>query len=177
MNPFASITSTLITAGILLALLSGGAIVFGAHERAIGAAGVQAKWDLAKAHQTTLALKASESARGTEHQQATDFAGIEAGYLQATAHAYPSISTDLPAALAAGTVQLRNDCPATDRSGVPEATARSRAADAAATQALADRVATAIEAVQIGDAADARERQLAAQVTALQALLRAERAQ
>jgi hypothetical protein len=58
---------------------------------------------------------------------------------------------------------------------VSEASARSRAADAASTQALTDRVTAAIEIVSIGDAADARERQLSAQIVALQEVLKAER--
>jgi len=172
---FASLTAKLIALAAALALLTGVMLWFGAHERAIGAAGVQAKWDAAKASQTVLAVNASESARATENRQIQDFAGIASGYLQATIHAYPSLADALPAAVAAGTVQLRDDCPATPGRGVPEGTARSRAADAAATQALADRVQAAISAVRAGDEADARERQLSAQVIGLQGVLAAER--
>lgn len=172
---FAKSGTKLIGAGVLLTALAAAVIWFGAHERHLGAAGVQAKWDLANAQQTQLALKSSESARATEYAQAQAFAGIESTYLQTTAHVYPSIVDSLPAAVAAGTVRLRNDCPATGASAVPSATARARAADAAATQALADRTAAAIAAVRAGQQADARERQLGAQVIALQSLLNAER--
>lgn len=126
-----------------------------------------------EAAQAVTAGQAVASARAIEHQQTTDFAGIGADYLQATTHDYPSIADTLPAAVAAGTVRLRDDCPASR--DVSAASARSRAADAAATQALADRVEAAVAAVRTGDEADARERQLGAQVTALQAVLRAER--
>jgi hypothetical protein len=163
----------LAAAGVLL----GGIVWLGAHERSIGAARVQAKWDKEIASQAQKAAAASEDARKTEGQQVHDFAGIETGYLKATTHEYPSIADALPAAVTAGTVQLRHACPPPDRGSLPEATARSRAADASATQALADRTSAAITAVRIGDAADARERQLRAQVIALQAINRAERAQ
>jgi len=171
----ATIESKLIAAAVLLLALATAVIWFAGHERSIGAAGVQAKWDAAKASQSVLAVNASESARATENRQVNDFAGIASGYLQATTHAYPSLADALPAAVAGGIVQLRDDCPATPGRGVPEATARSRAADAAATQALADRVQAAIAAVRAGDEADARERQLGAQVIGLQDVLAAER--
>jgi len=161
----------------LLLMLIGGAWVDGdVHGHKTGAAGVQAKWDRAAAAQTVAAVTASESARVTENRQANDFAGIAASYLQANNHAYPSIADTLPAAVAGGTIKLRNDCPAAAAGGgLSEAAARSRAADAAATQALSDRVAAAVEIVRIGDAADARERQLDAQVIGLQDVLTAER--
>jgi len=161
-----------IAAIVLVTLILLGLFLWGHH---VGAASVRAKWDAANASQSVAAVKASESARATENRQSNDFAGIASGYLQATTHAYPSLADALPAAVAAGAVQLRDHCPAVGSSGVPEATARSRAADAAATQALVDRVAAAIRIVRIGDAADARERQLGAQVIGLQAVLAAER--
>jgi hypothetical protein len=136
---------------------------------------VQAKWDVANAKQSIIAVKASEAARAIENHQANDFTGIATNYLQATNHAYPSLADALPAAVSFGTVQLRDHCPAARSVGVSEAAARSRAADAAATQALTDRVTAAIEIVSIGDAADARERQLSAQIVALQEVLKAER--
>lgn len=172
---FASIEAKLIAAAVLLIVMASAVAWFGAHERSIGAAGVQAKWDAANASHAVAATAASEAARATENRQTQDFAGIASGYLQATTHAYPSLADALPAAVAAGAVQLRDHCPAAAGAGVPEATARSRAADAAATQALADRVQAAIAAVRAGDEADARERQLGAQVIGLQAVLAAER--
>lgn len=165
----------LIAAAVIVLAIVVAIFWFGAHERGIGASRVQAKWDATNAAQTVAAVKASETARTTENRQANDFAGIASGYLQATTHAYPSLADALPAAVAAGTVRLQNDCPAAIGRGVSDATARSRAADAAATQALADRVQAAIAAVRAGDAADARERQLDAQVIGLQGVLTAER--
>jgi hypothetical protein len=172
---FASIEAKLIAAAVLLLAMVSAVIWFGAHERGIGAAGVQTKWDAANATQTVVAVKASETARATENRQANDFAGIASGYLQATTHAYPSLADALPASVAAGTMRLRDTCRAPGSSGMSEAAAHSRVLDAASTQALADRVAAAIEIVRIGDAGDARELRLGAQVTALQALLVAER--
>lgn len=168
-----------IYVGIALAvLLALGFWGYGHTRYNAGEAVVQAKWDKANASQNVTAVKASETARAAENSQATDFAGIANTYLQATTHAYPSIADALPAAVDAGTVRLRHDCPAAAAAGGGRAaaTAGSRAADAARTQALADRVQAAIAAVRAGDEADTRERLLGAQVTALQALLSAERA-
>jgi len=169
-----SLSVKLGIAGLLLVALAGCLTWFARHERAIGAAAVQARWDVATAEQAAAALRASESARAVERRQSATFAGIATGYLQATAHAPTPF--DLPAALAAGTLRLRNDCPAPRAAGdVPATTARARAADAAAAAAATQRLADSVAAVRAGDAADARERQLSAQVTALQAILRAER--
>jgi len=156
----------------IVAALLAGLFAWGHH---VGTVSVQDKWDAAKGVQATAAVAASEAARTTERGQVQAFAGITTTYLQATTHAYPSIADTLPAAVAAGAVRLRNDCPAAGSGGVSSSTAGARAADAAATQALADRVSAGIAAVRAGDAADARERQLGAQVTALQAILSAER--
>lgn len=157
-----------------IAALLGGMALFGAHERGIGAAKVQAKWDLATAKQNVVTVEASEKARVTEQKQVTSFTGIEAGYLQATTH--EPTPFDLPAALAAGTLKLRNDCTAPDPRRVSRAASRSRELDAAATEAISKRVEAASTVVRVGHASDARERQLSAQVTALQSLLNAERA-
>jgi len=70
-------------------------------------------------------------------------------------------------------VRLRDDCPASG--DVPAAAARARGVDVAAAAAATQRLATAVAAVRAGDEADARERQLGAQVIALQAIVRAER--
>ncbi|QEE24512.1 hypothetical protein CS053_08710 [Rhodanobacter glycinis] len=173
---FGTLTAKLITWGVVGVLITAGLLYFHHSAYLKGEAHVQAQWDAIKASQAAVAIAASEKARSTEQAQANDFAGISSNFLQATTHAYPSIADALPAAVAAGTVRLRNDCPASPAgSGVSQATARSRAADAAATQALSDRVATAVEIVRIGDAADARERQLDAQVIGLQDILKAER--
>jgi len=172
---FATLYAKLLAAGLVLVAIAIALIWFGAHERGIGASGVQVKWDAANASQTVVAVKASETARTTENNQANDFAGIASGYLQATTHAYPSLADALPDTVGAGAMQLRNDCPATPGRGVPEGTARSHAADAAATQALADRVQAAIAAVRAGDEADRQNAQLRAQVIGLQAVLVTER--
>lgn len=156
----------------LILLLFLGLFMWGHH---VGAAAVQAKWDLATAQQTQLALKSSESARATEHTQAQAFAGIESTYLQISSHVYPSIADSLPAAVAAGTVRLRNACPAAGSSDVPSTATRARELDAAATQALADRTQAAIFAVSAGDAADKREADFRALIVSLRALLSAER--
>lgn len=172
----ASIEAKMIAFAALSMLVIGGAWYYGHTRYEAGAAAVQAKWDAAKATQAAAAITASETARAIENRQANDFAGIASGYLQATTHAYPSIADALPAAVAAGAVQLRNDCPAASAGGgMSEAAARSRAADAAATQALADRTRAAIAAVRIGDAADKREADFRALILAQRALLTAER--
>lgn len=167
-----SIYAKLAVLAVVLALL----IVLFLWGHHVGRADVQSKWDVAKAAQSVAAVVASEAARATENRQSSDFSGIENTYLQATTHAYPSIADALPAAVGAGALRLRNDCPAGGGADVSAVTASARAADAAATAALAQRVADSIAAVRAGDAADDRERQLGAQVTALQAVLRAERA-
>lgn len=144
-----------------------------------GEAHVQAQWDAKKASQLVVAVTASEAARSTEYKQAGDFTAIATDYLQATTHAYPTLGATLPAAVSAGTFQLRDVCPKADRpassASMPEATARSRIADAAATQALADRVKNSIAAVRAGDEADARERQYRALIISLRGILNAER--
>lgn len=157
------------------ALLLAGAAWAAHHERDVGRAQVQAKWDLSVAQQNRVAVAASEKARTTEHQQATDIANAATNYVEVLTHAQPTLSAAIPAAVAAGTLKLRNDCPAPDRRSLSETTARSRLADAAATEALAKRVEAAAVVIRVGDTSDARERQLSAQVTALQAVLRAER--
>lgn len=170
------ILSSLQKFGILAlcAILYTGAVTGIAYRK--GEAHTQAKWNAALAKQEVVAVKASEKARATEQQQSAAFAGAASTYLQATAHAPPSIAGTLPAALAAGTLKLRDDD--APRRIVSDATARSRAADAAATEALAQRAqaeARGIRIVAIGDVCDAREQQLDAQIVALQSVLRAER--
>lgn len=159
--------------GALVTLLLLAAVAFAHHERGIGAAKVQAQWDAATAAQAKLAVAASETARATEHQQTSDFSAIESNYLKAATHVDPAF--DLSAAVAGGTLRLRDDCPAPDRRSVPQAAARSRGADAAAAEAIAKRVQAASTVVRVGNTADAREQQLREQVIALQAVLRAER--
>lgn len=161
-----------------VAILLAGIVWFGAHERAIGAAGVQAKWDKATAAQSLLATAASESARTVERNHATYFADIDKTYLETTTHEYPTIAAGLPAAIAAHTLKLRDNCTTLPSRDVSRATTSSRELDEAYTSALSKRAeaeARAIRIVGIGDEADSRERVLGAQVTALQDVLRAER--
>jgi hypothetical protein len=169
----ATLYAKLIGAALLLVALA--SLCLWCHHA--GARSVQAQWDAAKAAQAVAAVKASEAARTTEQDQSNAFAGAAADYLKVTDHAYPSLADAIPAAATAGTLQLRDDCPAVPAGGVPEAAARSRAAHAAAAAAATQRLADSVAAVRAGDAADARERELAAQVMALQTVLAAERRQ
>jgi hypothetical protein len=172
----AGLYAKLIVLAAVVLLLAGAGFYLHHAGAVSGAARVQAQWDAAKAVQAIQASKASEVARKTETGQSAAFAGISSTYLQATAHDFPTVADPLAAGLAAGTVRLRDRCPAAPASGgVSDATARSRAADAAATAALGQRTADAIAAVRIADAADRREAGFRAQIVALRALLTAER--
>ena len=153
-------------------LFGAAAFLYGMH---VGAVHKQEKWDAANARQTLVVLAQATATKAHDDKQAVTFNQIDRNYLEANAHEYPSLAPGLPAALAGGTLQLRDACPAPDPGRVSAATARSRAADAAATQALADRVKDSIAAVQAGDEADARERELDNRINALQAVLTAER--
>lgn len=139
-----------------------------------GRAAVQAQWDTAKAAQAKVVGQAETHNAAQATAWINQFSTINAKY-EADSHAQaPAIAETVAAGVADGTLRLRDGtdvCPG----DVSAATARSRAADAVATQALSDRVATAVEIVRIGDAADARERELDAQVIGLQAVLKAER--
>jgi len=159
-------------AGVLLILaLFAGTFLWGDHH---GTAKVQAQWDAAKVVQQVAVAKAEAASAAQAKAQQESFNTLEAKYETAIQPA-PLLSAALPAALAAGTLQLRDPTVCPSRGDVSAATAASRAADAAATQALADRATNSIAAVRIGDAADARERQLDAQIVGLQGLLKAER--
>ncbi len=169
---FAGLYAKLIGAFMAMTLLAG--LFLWGH--CVGAGGVQAKWDAAKLAQSTAVVIAQSAADTKYDVQQTKFSALGATY-EATTHAQvPAVADSIAAGITGGTVQLRDKpalCPT--RGTVSAATASSRAADAAATQALADRVANSIAAVRAGDAADARERQLDAQVIGLQAILAAER--
>lgn len=163
-----SLYAKLIAVGAVLALLAGGLLWFGAHERGIGAAGVQAKWDSAVA-----AAQATSAAQTLDWTK--QFSAIGAQY-EANSHVQsPSIADAVAADVRAGTVRLRDEPAQSCAGSVPAATARSRAADAAAAAAATQRLADSVAAVRVGDAADAREQQLREQVIALQAVLNAER--
>lgn len=171
----ATLQAKLIAVAAVLTLLAGGLLWFGAHERGIGAAAVQARWDEAKSVQAQAVAKAEADATNRITTMRNQFDALSAKYEAATHAQAPSIADSVAAGVRDGTVRLRDAgvCPGGDQ--VHAVTARSRAADAAATQALADRVQAAIAAVRAGDEADARERLLGAQVIALQAVLKAER--
>lgn len=173
---FAGLTAKLIAVGAVLALLVGGLVWFGSHERDIGAAGVQAQWDADKAMQSAAATEAQAKNAAQALDWTRQFAAISSKF-ETTTHAQaPSIADTVAADVDAGRLRLRDGADVCPGGGAAaRATARSPAADAAATQALADRVQAAIAAVRAGDEADARERLLGAQVMALQAVLKAER--
>jgi hypothetical protein len=160
----------LIGLGLTLAALVG-LFAWGHH---VGAVGVQKRWDAAKTGQAVVAERATVAHLAQALDWNQRFATIATHY-EATSHApTPAVADSVAAAAAAGTLRLRDRTDVCPR-GVPAATAAARATDAAATAALAQRVTDSIAAIRVGDAADARERQLDEQVTALQALLRAER--
>lgn len=163
-----SLYAKLIAAGAVIALLAGGLLWLGAHERGIGAAGVQAKWDAAAA--TAKAASATQTLDWTKQ-----FSAIGAQYEAASHVQAPSIADTVAADVRAGTLQLRDEPVQSCAGSVSAATARSRAADAAATAALAQRVADSIAAVQVGDAADKREADFRKLIEAQRALLTAER--
>lgn len=175
---FAGMTAKLIALAVIVALLSSAAAWSIHHERNIGRAEVQAKWDLANAAAARVALTASEAARTKETKQAADFSTIGNDFLKVTTHEYPTVAPGIASGIAAGTLKLRDSCPAPARSSVPSAPASSRELDAARASALAYRAeaeARAVRIVTIGDEADARELRDGAQIAALQAVLTAER--
>jgi hypothetical protein len=157
-------------AALLLILL--GLFLWGHHA---GAASVQAKWDAAKVAQQIAVAKAQAHVDVEAETMRNSFNALSASYEAAVHAKHPAVADSVAAGVDAGTFQLRDDCQATARAGVSEATARSRAADAAATQAIADRVQAAIAAVRAGDEADRQNAQLRAQVIGLQDVLAAER--
>lgn len=171
-----SLYAKLIAAAAVLALLAGGLLWFGSHERGIGAAGVQAKWDEAKLAQASVVA----NARAANAAQALDwtkqFSAIDSHYEAASHAQIPAIADSVAAGVHDGSVRLRDGsgCPVRPDT-VPAATARARVADAAAAAAATQRLADSVAAVRVGDAADAREHQLGQQVIALQAVLTAER--
>lgn len=152
---------------LLIALVAGVAL-YGDHERAIGAAGVRAKWDAAIA-----------SAKVTSAKQTLDWTkqfSTIANHYQEQSHAQaPSIADTVATDVRGGTVRLRDEPAQACPGRVSDASSRSRAADAAAAAAATQRLADSVAAVRAGDAADAREQQLREQVIALQEILQAER--
>lgn len=168
----ASIYVKLAAVAVLLFALAG----FGLWCHHKGATSVQAQWDAAKAVQAAAADRQALASTTQTLSWTQQFAQTATHYEATTHETTPAVADAVSTAVAAGTVRLRDEAPAaTCPAAVSVATSRSRTADAAATQALADRVANSIAAVRVGDAADARERQLGAQVTGLQAVLDAER--
>lgn len=151
-----------IGAVLVLALLAGGGWV----GYDLGSSHVQHAWNAAKTKAQTASQHHTQQVEESSHAAAVD-------YIHALTTLAPQVAPSVSAGVAGGTLQLRDN--PTCAGNVPAATARARAADAAATQALADRIAHSIAAVRAGDAADARERQLGAQVRALQAIVKADR--
>lgn len=161
----------LVAFGLVLAALVT-LFLWGHHE---GAAGVQARWDAAKVVQQSVAdHQAAASAQQTLAW--TQQVSMIATHYEVSAHeTQPAIADSVGPAIAAGTLRLRDSTSAICPGQVSVAATRARAADAAATKALADRMQNSLNAIRAGDAADVRERQLGNQISALQAILRAER--
>ena len=136
--------------------------------RAIGAAGVQSKWDAAVA-----SAKVTSAKQTLEWTQ--QFSTIATHYQEQSHVQAPSIADTVSAGVRGGTVRLRDEPSQACPGRVPDASASARTADAAATAALAQRVADSIAAVRVGAACDIRDRQQSAKITALQEILRAER--
>jgi len=158
--------------GLLLAV-TGGLFLWGHH---IGAAGVQAKWDVAKILQATQIAEAQLQAKATEDNNRNAFNALAAKWEAATHAPQPSIADHTSDAVAAGALQLRSEsaqtCPA---AGVPIAAARSRELAAATAAAATQRLADSVAAVRVGDAADKREADFRQQIETLRALLAVER--
>jgi hypothetical protein len=167
----ASIYMKLAGAGLILVLL-GSLFLWSDHH---GAARVQAKWDAAKVVQQAAVAKAQADNDLHAEIMRNSYNALNAHYEAILHEKVPAVADTVAAGVTSGIFRLRDNPVCPSSSNVTAATARSRAADAAATQALADRVANSITAVRVGDAADARERQLDAKVTALQGILIAER--
>lgn len=166
----------LVLAGIILAALYSCGVAFLGYEQGHkGEVTLQARWDAQNKLNASVAAAAKAKNASTTSYLQNQFGGINSTYLGITNAPTPSIFSTIPASMSAGTVQLRDtaSCPSSSRGST--ATAASRAADAAATQALADRVSNSIAAVRAGDEADKRERDLDAQIIALQNAITAER--
>jgi hypothetical protein len=131
------------------------------------------RYEAGIAHQVALTAKqdakAAKAAQEREDSMRAAYNDLAQRYEQDKAHAQAEHDR---AVAELGTLRLRDKwaCP-----GVPAAAVASRERDAARTQALADRTAAAIRIVRLGYAADQREADLGAQVTALQNILRSER--
>lgn len=136
---------------------------------------VQAQWDAETARQTAAAVAEQSRLDGlaADTQSRVDAAGKR--YAEALDDVEPGLADSVDADLAAGTLRVRYECAAPGADPVPAAAGDPGQADATAADADAQRRAAAFAAVRIGDAADRRENDLAAQVKALQAILRAER--
>lgn len=144
---------------------------------ALSAAGIwyygHTRYESGIAHQVAITAKqdakAAAEAQKRENAMRAAYNDLAQRYEQDKAHAQAEHDR---AVAELGTLRLRDKwtCPS-----VPAATVASRERDAAATQALADRTAAAIRIVRLGYAADQREAELGAQVTALQNILRSER--
>ncbi|MBT2142697.1 MULTISPECIES: hypothetical protein [unclassified Rhodanobacter] len=171
----ASIEAKLIALAAVILLLVVGVSYYGHTRYRAGQTAVQAKWDASQVAQQQAVAKAQAQNDIASAAMRDEFNALSAKYEAAVHAKAPAVADSVAAGVAGGSLRLRNAgmCPGAGQ--VSAATARSRAADAAATQALVDRVAAAIRIVRIGDAADARELQLRAQVTGLQAVLAAER--
>lgn len=143
----------------------------------LSAAGVwyygHTRFEAGIAHQMAITAKqdakAAAEAQKREDAMRAAYNDLAQRYEQDKAHAQAEHDR---AVAELGTLRLRDKwaCPS-----VPAATVDSRERDAARTQALADRTASAVRITRLAYAADQREAELGAQVTALQNILRSER--
>ncbi len=140
-----------------------------------GAARVQAKWNVASSAQQVAVAEAKLHADAESAAMQKNYNALSAKYEDALHVQAPAVADSTLAAVTGGTLQLRDVAVCPGRGNVSATAAAARAADAAATAALTQRVTDSIAAVRVGDASDQRERQYAAQIVALQGLLRAER--
>lgn len=162
---------------LLLVLIGSMWLAGDIHGHKAGAAAVKAHWDAAKTVQQAAVAKAQAQADVEAQTERATFNTLAKKYEDLVNAQAPAVADSVAAGVRTGALRLRDAVPVCVGSGyVPAAAVRARAADAAATQALADRTQAAIAAVRAGDEADARERQLDAQVIGLQSILRAERA-
>lgn len=171
---FTGLYARLIAFAALALLVVAGVGYYGHTRYRAGQTAVQAKWDASQVAQQQAVAKAQAQNDIVSAAMRDEFNALSAKYEAAIHAQVPAVADSVSAGVSAGTIRLRDSaasCPGV----VSDATTRSRAADAAATQAIADRVQAAITAVRAGDEADARERQLGAQVIGLQAVLAAER--
>ena len=163
---------------VLFALLAG-VVWFGAHERGIGAAGVQAAWDAEKAKTSEAAAAQAYATAQTQSDQRNIFAGIAATYHETITHEDPPAPAVSAADVSSGRVRLRAEWQCASgyvrANGLPQTSIGGSGADATTSAAAEQRSQGASDLVRAADEADQREQRLSAQISALQSILDAER--